>query len=197
MLDAMAQDAAAPASGDKLDAARKKAAELRDCYARKRDLEEQLKETNKRIQEIEYRELVDLMTEAKLESVTVAPEGNQPRFEVNLADQVHANIPKENEDQAFAYLDKQGMGDMVKTSFTVEFGMGEGKETKKFQAALDKLCAKLGEAYTMKRAVPWNTLTAWVKGEFKAGRPLDDKTMGLLGATNKPVAKVKQPKTEK
>lgn len=193
MLDAMAEDAAKPAPVDKVEAARKKATELRDLEKRKSDLEEALKETNKEIEKIKWQDLPDLLAEAKLESMTVEASGNMPAFTVEVDDHYHANIPKENEGSAFSWLHKQGMGDMVKTTFTVAFGLGESKEMKAFQKKLDKL----GEPYETKQSVPWNTLTAWLKGEFKAGRPVTEKVMGMLGASVKRVAVVKKPKKEK
>lgn len=193
MLDAMTEDAARPAAADKVDIARKKTIELRDLEQQRADYEEKLKETNKAIEKIKWQELPDLLSEAKLDSMTVAAEGNMPSFTVQLEDQFHANIPKENEQPAYKWLHKQGMGDMVKTTFTVAFGLGEAKECAAFRKKLDKL----GEPYDLKQQVPWNTLTSWIKGEFKDGRPLSERTMGLLGATHRRVATVKKPKKEK
>lgn len=193
MLDEMQADAARPASADKVEVARKKATELRDLEKTKADLEEQVKETNKAIEKIKWQELPDLLLDAKLDSITVAAEGNHPAFVVEVGDHYHANIPAENAGRAYAYLEKQGMEDMIKTTFTVSFGLGEAKDCAKFQKALEKT----GEPYEKKQSVPWNTLTAWIKGEFKAGRPLSEKVMGLLGATVKRVANIKTPKKEK
>lgn len=193
MLAAMEEDAAKPASADKIEIARMKAAELRDLEMQKNELEEKLKDVNKSIEKIKWQDLVDLMQEAKLESFSLEADGNKPRFAVEMTDHYHANIPEENEQAAFKWLYKQGMGDMVKTSFTVSFGLGEAKECAAFQKKLDKL----DEPYDVKQKVPWNTLTAWIKGEFKQDRPLSEKVMGMLGATVKKVVNIKPPKKEK
>jgi hypothetical protein len=50
--------------------------------------------------------------------------------------------------------------------------------------------------YSVKRGVPWNTLTAWFKAEHKR-KPLPAKAMELLGATVGRVAKVVKQKEKK
>ena len=70
--------------------------------------------------------------------------------------------------------------------------MREAKQAERFQRSLEKA----GIDFSLKRGVPWNTLTAWFKAEHKK-KPLTVKAMGLLGATVGRVVKVVKSKPEK
>jgi hypothetical protein len=192
MLDEMAVDSSKPASEDKLEACRTKLVTLRDKQREKQDLEERIKVLNTAILEITQRELVDLMQDAKIDKLGLPATGNWPAFDVELDDYYHAVIPKENEQLAYKHLEKVGMEDLIKTTFTISFGLGEGKRC---QAFLKKL-EKLKEPFDVKQGVPWNSLTAYIKGEYKAGRPLTEKVKGLLGATVGRIVKVKPQKKD-
>lgn len=193
MLDAMDTDAAKPASPDKLEACRVKVAEMRDKQKEVADLAERTKELNKEIAQIRDHDLVGLFDEAKIDRLGLPPEGNQPAYEVELEEYFHANIPKENERGAYEWMKKTKNEDMIKTSYTIEFGLGESKDCTKFEKMLDKY----GCGYDKKQGVPWNTLTSFIRGEFRAKRPLTAKVMGLLGAEHFRRAKVVTQKKEK
>lgn len=193
MLAAMDADGKKPAAPDKLEACRAKVKEMRDKTKEVEDAQARIKELNKQIAQIRDHDLVGLFDEAKIDSLGVPAEGNQPAFEVELEEYFHANIPKGNEAGAYEWMKKTKNEDMIKTSYTIEFGLGESKDCAKFEKALDKM----GCGYDKKQGVPWNTLTSFVKGEFKAKRPLTAKVMGLLGAEHFRRAKVVTQKKEK
>lgn len=186
----MREDAAPPK--DKLVILRAEVAKLRDLKLELADLEERTADVKARIREIETRTLVDLFDDADVNICGVPAIGNAPPFEVTLADIHHANIPEESKKAAFAYLNKSGNGDLIKTTFTIAFGMGEAKATERFMRSLDKA----NIPYSAKQGVPWNSLTAWFKAEHKR-RPLSPTTMGILGASITRVANVVKPKKEK
>jgi hypothetical protein len=194
MLDEMSADAAAPPSEDKLDKCRAMMADWRDKQNQIEQYQAWIKELSAEIQQIRDKKLVDLFDEAGIEKLGIPASGNLPPLEIEIDEYFHANIPQENMEPAAAWMIKTGNEDLIKTEFKIAFGLGEKKDAIKFE----KLLIKAGEAYDKKQGVPWNTLTAFIKGEFKAGRPLTKKVMGMLGATSGRVATiVKQKKGKK
>lgn len=193
MLDAMTNDSNNKPTPDRLDACKTKLRELRSIRFERAALEERLKEVKARELELTQRELVDVLQETGINSLGLDPEGNMPKIDIELDDYFHANIPDDNKESAYKWLHKQGLGDMIKTTITMSFGLGEAKQCASYLKKLDKL----GEPYDVKQGVPWNTLTAYVKGEFKAKRPITQKVLDMLGATVGRVAKVIEPKKEK
>lgn len=178
LLEQMDVDAAQEAGPDRLQHCKTKVRELRDHVAELEDLEAKVKEKKATILEIRRKELVDLLDKAGIPSLTLAAEGNSPEFTVSTKTIYHANIPEENKDAAYRWLKEHDQDYMIKTIFSISFGLDEAKEC----AAFEKKLAKITGDYERKQAVPWNTLTAWVKEEFEAGRKLSAKVMGLLGA---------------
>ncbi len=176
LLDEMRDDA--KPSDDKLTAARTELAKLRDYENEVVELEARVKAAKAAAYEIKNKTLVDMLDEIGLNGLSLAAEGNLPAFEVTLDDYYKANIPEEHRSEAFDYLRKTGHADLVKTTFTVAFGLKESKAAERFQRSLEKADIQ----YSATHGVPWNTLTAWFKSEHKK-KPLTVKAMGLLGAT--------------
>lgn len=166
-----------PASQDRLDKVRAKIIELRALEVHNAGLSEQQKENALKIRAIKEKELVDLFDMAKIHILGVEAEGNLPKYEIEVKPYYHANIPEENEKQAFEWLNKNKHGDMIKSTYTVTFGMGQEKRRKEFEALLKK-----GKyEYSYKFGVPWNTLTAFVKEQIeKYGK---EPPLKMLGAT--------------
>lgn len=183
LLDDMREDAAP--DEDKLVRARNMVRKLRDHEYEAATLESRLVDVKKDIREMREKTMPDFFDEVGVPSLRVAAEGNLPEFEVAIADRYHANIPEENEEAAFAHLSRTNHGDLIKTTFTVAFGLGEAKASERFARSLEKA----GIEYSAKRGVPWSTLTAWFKAEHKK-KPLPAKVRLLLGATVGRVAKV-------
>jgi len=193
MLDAMEEDAKAGPAPDKLDTIRKKVGELRDEQLSKQRIEEQLSECNKRILSITQKELPDIMDEAMVPSITLEADGNKPRIEVRVEDYYHANIfSGEKAEEAYDYLRKVKAEDLIKTQYVISFGLGEAKAAERFERSL----TKAGVGFDRKQGVPWNTLTAWFREEYKR-KPLPVRAMEVLGATVGRVAKVVKQKKEK
>lgn len=190
LLDEMRKDAA-PAS-DKLERARDMLRELRDRQMRASQLEEQLTSERQAIREMTDKTMPDFYDEVGVPKLALAAEGNLPAFEIEVIDRYHANIPDETKTEAFNYLRKTGNEDLIKTSFTVEFGLRETKQADRFRRSLQKADIQ----YSEKHGVPWNTLTAWFRTEHKR-KPITPKVMGLLGATVGRVVKVVKQKEAK
>lgn len=187
---AASQRDAQPASDDTLERLRAAARTVRDLRRTAEDLTERLRETNAAVLDWEQRRLPDMFVEAGVDSVGLPAEGNLPAYDAALKPYYHANIPVDQQDAAFAWLDKAGHGDMVRYVITVSLGKGEDATAKKVMAGLDKA----GVSYETKRGVPWNTLTAFVREQvekYKTTPPL-----ALLGATVGQIVQLK-PRKEK
>lgn len=191
LIHEMKQDADRPVPKDRLEAIRRKVAEMRDLEADTAALSERIAKNGKRLKELRDKEIVDLLDAAKLKGFTVAAEGNSPAYEVEIAPYYHANIPEETAEKAYEWLRKKNHGDIIKAQYTIAFGRGQQKQQKTFETLLRK--NKIDFDY--KYGVPWNTLTAFVKEQIeerKAALPLK-----LLGATVGRVAKVVKQKKDK
>lgn len=179
-------------SEDSLKAIRAKVAELRELEFERTRLVDLAKETAQNIMHLKEKLLPDMMDEAGVSNVGIAAQGNLPPYDVRIRDRFHANIPDEGEAEAYEYLRKTKNDDLIKTTFTISFGLKESKQTATFQKLLDKA----GVLYSVKQGVPWNTLTAWFKAEHRR-KPLPPKAMAVLGATVGRVAEVVKAKKER
>jgi hypothetical protein len=190
LLDEMVQDAAPPQ--DKLDKATEALTTLRDKEIEVAELEERLKLLREDINLIKSKTLVDIFDEAKIDFLGLSAEGNKPPYEVEIVDYYHANIKEENQPQAYAYLEKRGQGDLIKSEYKIAFGLRESKQAERFARSLEKA----GIDYSLKQGVPWNTLTSWFRADYKK-KPLTPKVMELLGASVGRTAKVVKQKEKK
>jgi len=192
MLEQMEGDAAAAPEQDKLDRVHKLVGELRDAEMLKAVQEENLKSTNITINDLLWSKIPQVMDEAMMSSVTIKADGNKPPYEVSVGDYYKARIPDDNPEAAYNYLKKRGSGDLIKVTYEISFGMGQEKAAERFERSLEKA----GIDYNRKRGVPWNTLEAWFREEYKK-KPLPAKAMAILGATVGRVAKVVKQKKDK
>lgn len=191
LANAMAADAAAPPSDDKLVKIREKISELRDLEFENASLSERMKENSSKIKEIKDKTLVDMFDEVKITNLGIEADGNLPPYDIEIRPYYHANIPEENEEKAFEWLTKNKHGDMIRGTYTVSFGRGEEAKRKKFEAFLDKS----GFDYSYKFGVPWNTLTAFVKEQIEVYKR--EPPLKLLGATVGRVAALKKIRAER
>ena len=134
------------------------------------------------------------MREARVPALTLEAEGNFPAFKLDCKPYYYANIKADDPlaPSAFAWLEKHGHGDIIKKTYTIVVGKGDAKLSKRIEATLNK--AKI--PFEVKMAVPWNTLTAFLREQiekFKTMPPLD-----LLGGKVGSVVdmKVMKPKGE-
>lgn len=190
LLDEMKQDA--KPSGDKLDQLKLGVAKLRDLEFEKAALADRIRDVGQDIEHMKNATLVDLFDAAGVNKVGVEADGNLPAFECEVGDYYHANIPEEKQSAAYEHLRKTGNEDLIKTTFTIAFGLREAKAAERFRRSLEKVNIQ----YSEKSGVPWNTLTAWFKVEHKR-KPLPAKVMDLLGATVGRVVKVVKQKEKK
>lgn len=163
---------------DKLERAKAMAREARDLEIEIKNREALLKADQDKLKRIKEQDLVDLFTEVGIDHIGIPPEGNLPAYDCQLEPFTHANISAEWDDDrkndAFSYLDKNKAGDLIKSTLTVALGRGDYKTMKKVTTALKKLKVP----YEIKLAVPWATLTSWVKARVDAGAILEFDKIG-------------------
>lgn len=88
---------------------------------------------------------------------------------------VHASIPKDRQEEAFAWLRENNLDDIIKNDVTCSFGKGEDN----IAGDVIGLLQERGFNPNTKTHVHPSTLKAFVKEQFVAGRPID---LDLFGA---------------
>lgn len=179
LSDLITADAAKAPPPDKLQAVKDKARELRDLTIVVDELNARAAETQAKITAIQSRELPDLMSEIGIDSLGLEPEGNLPAYDVRCNAYYSANIKADAPTAlaAYAWLEREGHGDLIKHSFTINFGRGETEAAQDFEVLLNTNRIDYGS----RLGVHPQTLTAFVKNQVEVHHttpPLD-----LLGAT--------------
>lgn len=170
-----------PPSEDKLDKLRSSLRVVRDLERELADLNEMVSERSAKILDMKMKSLPDLFAEAGVDNIGLPAEGNLPAYDVELKPYYKANIavdwPDDKRQTAFAWLDDNGHGDLIKSMFVVSLGRDDRTRAKKVEKALEKL----GVPFSVELGVPWNTLTAFVKERIekhKESPPLE--TLGAI-----------------
>jgi len=88
---------------------------------------------------------------------------------------VHASIPADRKDEAFAWLRSEGLDDIIKNDVTVSFGKGEDNVAGDLVGRLQDQ----GFDPSQKTYIHPSTLKAFVKERFEHGKPID---LDLFGA---------------
>lgn len=195
----MAEDAKnpVPVPQDRLDKLRAAVRELRAIEFERKSLTERNAELGTKLHELKTNTLVALFDDARVDSIGIPAEGNLPGYDIGVEWHYKANIgsaaePKvENYAESIKYIQSLDP-DLLKTTFTIDFGLKEGKKMKAFEALLKK--QKL--SYSTSFGVPWNTLTAWVKEKLEV-KKMKNLKLKLLGATVERTAKLIKPKASK
>lgn len=185
--EAAAEVAKTIESTDKLDRVRQAVKRLRDLEFEKLQLEERLATIKNEILTLEQRDLVSLFSEVHVSSISIEAEGNLPAVTADRVPFYSAKIPAEREGEAFSWFNREGHGDLIKTSLSLSFGMGERDRAEQVESLLEKT----GVEYSSKLGIHPSTLKAFVKTEIESGRSLP---MDLLGAYAGEVVKIKEKK---
>ena len=175
---------------DKLDRVRAMVVRHRDLTALLSDLKARAEEVQAALTRLETRELVDLFNEAGVPGFSLEAEGNLPPVTLNKQPFYSAKIPEAREAEAFTWLETEGHGDLIKSTITLSFGMGERKLAKKLEDWLTK--QKL--AYASKVSVHPGTLLAFVKRQFKEGKELPMDVLGVYVGEIVKIAPMKEKK---
>jgi len=89
---------------------------------------------------------------------------------------VKASITKDNEVEAFAWLEENGHGDLIKNIVSVRFGKGENNNATRLIEDLEQN----GLSPDQKRKVEPMTLSAFAGEQIKNGKPLPTNTFGIF-----------------
>ncbi len=163
------------------------AQEQLDAEAEVERCEEALKTAKEKLKQISWYKLPKLMDEARQEKCVAAG-----GIEIAVKEDVRASIPAANEAKALTYLESVNQAGMIKRQFIIEFGREEESWAKKFERDLKQ--RKKPVNCKIKRSVPHQTLSAWVRKELEEGTALP---LDLLGVFRQRISTVKVKVKEK
>jgi hypothetical protein len=190
LLEQIKADASAPPPADKLEVIRDRIRYVRDLELEIAELEVRTKELGRQRKELTFDLLPTMFMELGINSLGIDRQGNLPAYDAKLNDYYHAviqsNWPPTRRMMALQWIRKHNLADIIKTTVTIELGLGQSKLLKKLMTALKKLhiMPKIEES------IPWSTLTATVKERYQRGNPMSDKELDTIGATVTKVVKI-------
>ena len=117
------------------------------------------------------RDIPDYMNEVDISAVSLA-DGTTVKCEGKL----FGGITAKNRDKAFAWLRKNGHGDIIKNVVTATFGKGDDAAAKKLEA----LITKQGYGVGRKESVHHGTLQAWIREMSEKGKNVPPVTCGTF-----------------
>lgn len=165
---------------------------IRDLTLQIADAEDALSRHKQSLYQLERVALPDLFNQAGVSSVTLDAEGNLPSYKATKSPYYKAAIAAKWDDEkreaAFAELARLGGAELVKTEITVLLPMNSTKLAKEVLGALRKLKVD----YTVKKAVPWASLTSFVKECIEKRRVMP--RVDLIGADVGEIVKLKEGK---
>lgn len=152
---------------DKLMELRTLVAQARDIDLQAKQVEEQRKELVHQLNELNRNTIPTLMDGIGVPAITLEADGNYPGVEAKVQPYYKANIaanwPDEKKEAAFKWLDDNGHGDLIKTQYVISLPREDREKAKEVEKALNKM--KVPFEKTL--AVPWSTLTAWLKEQVE------------------------------
>lgn len=152
--------------------------------------EAKLKELKKRRYELQNNLVPSRMDELGVDIVGVPGLSADVVSKFYCKANIAADWEEDRRERAFKYLESIGAGDIVRTEVKMYFGPGDDNVLK---ALLDMIESSEipFPLVEQRKAVPWNTLTAFAKERIESGEPLD---LEAIGATAGTVAQVKKRK---
>jgi hypothetical protein len=142
--------------------------QLRDAEREQKDAEEALKVKKADVYRLSTEDIPTLMQELGVSKIRLET-GEQ----IEVKQEIEASLPKEDlvaRQNAFAWLEANGHGGLIKTEVTAQFGR---EELDKAQRALELLTAEYPEASVMlDRNIHTSTLKAFIKERLAAGEDL-------------------------
>lgn len=164
-------------------------AEVSDLALRQLELEERIEATQELLKQLQeaHTAVSSQLLPAALHAHNLSEIKMADGSQVTIQKIVRASIPKNRADEAFAWLETNEHGDLIKHIVSASFGRGEDEAV---QAALEAL-AEAGVYAEDKRTVHPQTLGAFVREQLEVGADLPH---DLLGVFVGEVAKIKAPK---
>jgi hypothetical protein len=185
--EAAASEEAPPA--DALELAQRYGAEINKINERLDKWAIEAKKISDRKNEIVGKLLPDLMDSNRIEKLQVDGVG----FEV--ANYYKASIPSDNPDPGHDWLEEHDHGDLIKNTIVITLPKDSEELAKEIETTLRQ---RYQEAQVeRKRAVPWASLTSWLKELWESTDP--EKVLpplDIMGATVGRIVKVKPKKNK-
>lgn len=147
-------------------------------------LEDELKSAQATLRNIQEHVLPNLMDTASQASCTT-----KSGLKVEVTEVLRGSIPQASEAAAFAWLEANNSGALIKRQIVVEFGKGEEAWANKFAADLAKRKRPLHSK--TKRSVHPQTLQAYLREQLGAGV---DIPLSIFGVFRQRFSKVTAPK---
>jgi hypothetical protein len=145
------------------------------------EIDEEISQVEKYLKDLKFKkrkvneeDIPALMTEMGMESVTV--DGNK----IALRQFVHARIPDDRRDDAYAWLRSIGEGDIIKNDVTLSFSAGQDNMA---GAVVDDLRQQYGLDPAQKTHIHPQTLKAWVRNRIESGQDIDFDQFGVFVGT--------------
>lgn len=145
-----------------------------EMVARKKlvaEAEAELKTAKTRLEEIENKELPDLLIELGLTEIKLA-DGSK----IEVKEQIKASITAENADAAFKWLRENDFAGIIKTGVSFEFDRGDDEAANKFAG---EVFEQFGQTPAVKNTVHSMTLKSFVKEQIEAGTDIPRETFGV------------------
>ena len=138
-----------------------------------KDAEQHLKDLKFKKKKLNEEDIPMLMEGMGMDSISV--DGHK----VTLRQFVHARIPDDKRDEAFAFLRSIGEADIIKNDVTVSFSAGQDNQA---GAVVDDL-RQQGLDPAQKTHIHAQTLKKWVGDRLKDGKETDFDTFGVYVGT--------------
>ena len=147
---------------------------------------ERLDEATRSLNNLKFFTVPDLMDKLSIKNHTTTK-----GVELKMSEVIRGSIPEVNAEKAFAWLEENDYGKLIKRTFNIEFGKGDEAWANKFE----RDCAARKRPLNLKRkkGVHAQTLQAFVRAELEKGT---DIPMELFGVYRQRFAKVKIPTRE-
>jgi uncharacterized protein (DUF927 family) len=135
-------------------------------------LDEQLRAASEALRELSEKTLPAVMEEINLDTYKT-----KDGIEIKIGEVVRGSIPKGNETEAFAWLEENNQGRLIKRQFVIEFGKDEERWANKFETDLRRRKRTL--AVKRKKGVNPQTLQAFVRSLLAEGQPFPMDVFGI------------------
>lgn len=172
------------------------AVEYRDLITRKAELEQQLSEAGKQVEQMAMVTLPDLLDTVGIDHIGVPAKGNRAAFDVVMKPFYKATIAAGWDDArkqaAFQALAKFKAGDLIRRTITIQIPPTR-RDAKELEERLIAMCGNVGLEVEATKSVPWNSLTAWVKDRIESGKAMP--SPDVIGATIGRKATIKERKS--
>jgi hypothetical protein len=145
--------------------------ELQAHREEKSALENALSEIDKQIRALEEQEIPEKMLELGVSGFKL-----DTGESVEMKDNIRASIPEKYKDEAFAWLEKEGHGDLIKSEIKCSLDRGD---VEKANLILDILKQQGIEDAELKKAVHWGTLSSFVKEQLGQGAAIPLEHLGV------------------